>query len=136
MPQLGPLEILVIFVVALVVFGPQKLPEIGRQVGRGIREFRRVQEHLRSELDDVLGHDDEPAVAESGPTSPDAPAPPPGTAYRDPSVPAGPHPSSLGAPSGTPPVTPPVTPPGATPDPGSTSEHHAVPPAPPADASA
>ena len=43
MPSLGPAEILVIFVVALLVFGPDKLPEIGRQVGRGVRELRRVQ---------------------------------------------------------------------------------------------
>ena len=35
MPQIGPLEILVVLVVALVVFGPNKLPELGRQVGRG-----------------------------------------------------------------------------------------------------
>jgi sec-independent protein translocase protein TatA len=113
MPQLGPLEILVIFVVALLVFGPQKLPEIGRQVGKGIREFRRVQEHLRSELDDVLGHDDESPVA-------DAPTPTLSAGDRhDPSVPAGPHPSSR---------TPPAPPSGSASAP---SED----PVPPADAS-
>ncbi len=46
MPSLGPAEILVILVVALLVFGPNKMPEIGRQVARGVREFRRIQEHL------------------------------------------------------------------------------------------
>jgi sec-independent protein translocase protein TatA len=40
MPQIGPLEIVMILVVALVVFGPKKLPEVGRSLGRGIREFR------------------------------------------------------------------------------------------------
>jgi TatA/E family protein of Tat protein translocase len=60
MPQVGPLEILVIFVVALLVFGPAKLPELGRQVGRGLRELRRLQENLRRDLDEVLDDDDEP----------------------------------------------------------------------------
>ncbi len=55
MPSLGPAEILVIFVVALMVFGPNRLPEIARQVGRGFREFRKVQEDLRSELHNTVG---------------------------------------------------------------------------------
>jgi TatA/E family protein of Tat protein translocase len=63
MPQVGPLEILVIFIVALLVFGPAKLPEIGRQVGRGIRELRRLQDSLRRDLDDVLGDDDSNGAA-------------------------------------------------------------------------
>ena len=61
MPSLGPAEILVILVVALLVFGPNKLPEIGRQVGRGFREFRRVQQHLSSELHDVVSEFDSPS---------------------------------------------------------------------------
>src|SRR5947207_9247805 len=39
LPQVGPLEILVVLVVALVVVGPSKLPQLGRQGGRGYREF-------------------------------------------------------------------------------------------------
>ena len=62
MPSLGPAEILVILVVALLVFGPNKMPEIGRQVARGVREFRRVQQHLSSELQSV--------VADLDPTAP------------------------------------------------------------------
>jgi TatA/E family protein of Tat protein translocase len=69
MPQVGPLEILVIFIVALLVFGPTKLPEIGRQVGRGIRELRRLQDNLRRDLDDVLG-DDETSGAAPAPSLP------------------------------------------------------------------
>ena len=38
--NIGPLEILVILVVALVVFGPKRLPEMGRSLGRGMREFK------------------------------------------------------------------------------------------------
>lgn len=54
MPNIGPAEILVILVVALLVFGPQKLPEIGRQVGKAARELRRMQASLRDEVRDVL----------------------------------------------------------------------------------
>lgn len=62
-PQLGPLEILVVIVVALLVFGPNRLPEVARQVGRGIREVKKVQEQLSTELHGVLHADEEPADA-------------------------------------------------------------------------
>ncbi len=38
--NIGPLEILVVLIIALVVFGPKRLPELGNSLGRGIREFR------------------------------------------------------------------------------------------------
>ena len=59
MPQIGPLEILVILIVALVVFGPAKLPQIGRQVGRGFREFRKFQAGLRDDIEDAFREDEE-----------------------------------------------------------------------------
>jgi sec-independent protein translocase protein TatA len=88
-PQIGPLEILVIFIVALVVFGPTKLPQIGRQVGRGFREFRKFQASLRDDIHDAFredegqlddDHDDghEPKQLEPGtqdPAGPDASKP-------------------------------------------------------------
>jgi sec-independent protein translocase protein TatA len=40
MPNIGPLEILVVLIIALVIFGPKRLPELGQSVGKGIREFR------------------------------------------------------------------------------------------------
>jgi sec-independent protein translocase protein TatA len=64
MPQIGPAEILVILLVALLVFGPHKLPEVGRQVGRGMRELRKFQDTIKGELDGVLNlHDDDPPAA-------------------------------------------------------------------------
>ncbi len=54
MPNVGPAEILVILVVALLVFGPQKLPDIARQVGKATRELRRMQTSLSDEVRDVL----------------------------------------------------------------------------------
>ena len=61
MPSLGPAEILVVLVIALLVFGPNKMPDIARQVGKGFREFRRVQQHLKSELRDVVSEFDSPS---------------------------------------------------------------------------
>lgn len=75
MPNIGPAEILVILVVALLVFGPQKLPEIGRQVGKAARELRRMQTSLRDEVRDVLEPVDErgrpPKISTSTATGPD-----------------------------------------------------------------
>jgi TatA/E family protein of Tat protein translocase len=52
--NLGPFELVAIFVVALLVFGPEKLPEMGRQVGKAIREFRKFQESMQGQVRDVL----------------------------------------------------------------------------------
>lgn len=40
MPSIGPLEIIIVLVIALIVLGPKKLPEMGRSVGTGMREFK------------------------------------------------------------------------------------------------
>ena len=40
MPNIGFPEILVLLIIALIVFGPKRLPELGKSLGRGIREFR------------------------------------------------------------------------------------------------
>jgi sec-independent protein translocase protein TatA len=39
-PNVGPMEIVVVLIIALIVFGPRKVPELGRSLGRGIREFK------------------------------------------------------------------------------------------------
>ncbi len=57
MPSLGFGEILVLVLIALIVFGPRRLPEIGRTVGKSLREFRRAASDLRAELEEDL---DEP----------------------------------------------------------------------------
>jgi len=52
--SIGPAEILVILIVALLVFGPERLPQVGRQVGAAVRELRKMQDAVRGELDMVL----------------------------------------------------------------------------------
>jgi sec-independent protein translocase protein TatA len=54
MGQLGFSEMLVIFVVALLVFGPKKLPELGKSLGKGIREFRKATDELKSTWDEQV----------------------------------------------------------------------------------
>lgn len=48
--RFGPMELILILVVALLVFGPKKLPEIGRSIGKAIREFKSHSDKLTEEL--------------------------------------------------------------------------------------
>ena len=55
--NVGPTEIIVILVLALLVFGPKKLPEIGKSLGQGLREIKKASRDVMSTLDGV---DEEP----------------------------------------------------------------------------
>ena len=77
MPQIGPLEIFVVAAVALIVFGPQKLPEIARTVGRFVSEARRVAAEVKSEFDAGLDDEDEVAVGDEDTGAIDDAAPKP-----------------------------------------------------------
>jgi TatA/E family protein of Tat protein translocase len=52
--SLGGTEILVIMVIALLIFGPRKLPELGKSIGRGLSEFKRASNDLKRSLEDEL----------------------------------------------------------------------------------
>ena len=56
---LAPWHLLIVFLVALLVFGPSKLPEMGRQVGRGLAEFRKFRDSLDNDVRGFLGHDED-----------------------------------------------------------------------------
>lgn len=60
---LGMQELIVIFVIALLVFGPSKLPELGRSLGRAMAEFRRASEELKEGLTAELSTEEEKASA-------------------------------------------------------------------------
>ena len=51
MPNLGFGEIILILLLALIIFGPKRLPEMGRTIGRSLKEFRRATSDLRQELE-------------------------------------------------------------------------------------
>jgi len=52
--NIGPLELMVILVIALLVVGPHRLPEVGRSIGRGIREFRKAQDEVQKTIQSAL----------------------------------------------------------------------------------
>ena len=54
MGPIGFQEMLVLAVIALIIFGPRKLPELGRSLGRSINEFKRASNELKSTLDDEI----------------------------------------------------------------------------------
>jgi len=49
MPNIGPLELAIVLIIALVIFGPKRLPDLGKSLGSGMREFK----------DSITGKDDE-----------------------------------------------------------------------------
>jgi sec-independent protein translocase protein TatB len=57
MLNVGPLELLVVLAVALVVVGPERLPELARSVGRVLRQFREVQDEVRSMVSSEVNDD-------------------------------------------------------------------------------
>jgi TatA/E family protein of Tat protein translocase len=64
---------LVILVVALILFGPRKLPELGRSLGRSISEFKRASNELRSTLDEEIRLEERTKAA-APPAAPTDPA--------------------------------------------------------------
>ena len=57
--SLGMPELIVIFVIALIVFGPRKLPELGRSLGRGIAEFKKATNELQNTLEQEISADEQ-----------------------------------------------------------------------------
>ena len=52
--NLGFPEMMFIFIMALILFGPKKLPEIGRQIGKGLAEFKRASREFQSQIEDEV----------------------------------------------------------------------------------
>ena len=75
MPNVGPMELAIVLVVALLVLGPKRLPEVGRSLGNGIREFKdSLQNQGRDDDDPPLEVEEPPKpVTTAAATAPSAP---------------------------------------------------------------
>ena len=91
--SIGMPEMIIILVIALIIFGPRKLPELGRSLGRSLGEFKKASNELRSTLEEEIRIEDkddddddqdaairaeqDTAIAAAAPPPPVTPAPPP-----------------------------------------------------------
>jgi sec-independent protein translocase protein TatA len=85
----GPLELGIVLLIALLVFGPKRLPGLGKQLGTGMREFKDgITGSGSKNDDDDASEKAEPAAIAAAPAAPPAPAAP---APAEPAVPAAPE---------------------------------------------
>jgi TatA/E family protein of Tat protein translocase len=117
MPTPGPVELIIILVIALIILGPGRLPDVGSALGKSIREFRKastdIQESVKVDVSTApLAAPPPPAAAATAPTAPattaetaeapvDAPAPQPAVAPRAADLPGAPTVATPGAGSPT-----------------------------------
>ena len=74
--SIGMPELIIIFVIALVIFGPRKLPELGRSLGKSLAEFKRASNELKSTLEEEIRLDEQRANVEASKTAAAATAQP------------------------------------------------------------
>src|ERR1043165_1364253 len=67
--SIGMPELIIIFVIALIIFGPRKLPELGRSLGKSIAEFKRASNELRSTLEEEIRLEEQRSALEASKTS-------------------------------------------------------------------
>jgi TatA/E family protein of Tat protein translocase len=66
--SIGMPELIIIFVIALIIFGPRKLPELGRSLGKSLAEFKRASNELRNTLEEEIRLEEtKPRVEEQKP---------------------------------------------------------------------
>jgi len=63
--SIGMPELIIIFVIALIIFGPRKLPELGRSLGKSLAEFKRASNELKSTLEEEIRLEEQRSAAEA-----------------------------------------------------------------------
>ncbi|OFW14998.1 MAG: twin arginine-targeting protein translocase TatB [Acidobacteria bacterium RIFCSPLOWO2_02_FULL_67_21] len=105
--SIGMPELIIILVIALIIFGPRKLPELGRSLGRSIGEFKKASNELRSTLEEEIRieeqHDQRDAIKAEQDSAVAAAATPP-SATPPPVTPAPPAEDTVTRTTGTGPV--------------------------------
>jgi sec-independent protein translocase protein TatA len=79
MGSIGMPEMLVILVIALIIFGPRKLPELGKSLGKSLAEFKRASNDLRSTLEEEIRVEEQQKRVSPPPAIPPAATTPPPT---------------------------------------------------------
>ena len=68
--SIGVPELIIILTIALIIFGPRKLPELGRSLGRSLNEFKRASNELRHTLDEEIRIEDQRSTERQRPPEP------------------------------------------------------------------
>jgi sec-independent protein translocase protein TatA len=84
--NIGPFELLLVLILALLILGPGKLPEVGSALGRTIREFRKASTEVEDSLKVDTSAKPAPAVAQTAPASPVAAVTPSAATTTEPEV--------------------------------------------------
>jgi sec-independent protein translocase protein TatA len=73
--SIGMPELIIILTIALIIFGPRKLPELGRSLGRSLSEFKRASNELKNTLDEEIRLEDERSTERQRAPEPVTPEP-------------------------------------------------------------
>jgi TatA/E family protein of Tat protein translocase len=85
--SVGVPELIIIFTIALIIFGPRKLPELGKSLGKSLAEFKRASNELKSTLDEEIRLDEQRTTQRAADPQPTHAAPAPEAAEHSASVP-------------------------------------------------
>jgi TatA/E family protein of Tat protein translocase len=85
--SIGMPELIIIFVIALIIFGPRKLPELGRSLGKSLAEFKRASNELKSTLEEEIRLEEQRTSFEASKAANTAPAAAPTTTVDPMAVP-------------------------------------------------
>ena len=81
--SIGMPELIIIFVIALIIFGPRKLPELGRSLGKSIAEFKKASNELKSTLEEEIRLEDQRSSIEASKAAAPVAAPAPAIPHEE-----------------------------------------------------